>query len=48
MTYLERKHPDRWVRRQDDQSVPKVVVQIGVQESDIRLNVTLPAGGETH
>lgn len=39
MTYLERKHPDRWGRRQDDQSVPKVVVQIGARDSDVQVQI---------
>jgi len=42
VTYLERKHPDRWSRRQDDASVPKVIVQIGVSEADVQVNVTAP------
>jgi hypothetical protein len=28
MTRLERRHPDRWGRRQDDANAPKVIVQI--------------------
>jgi hypothetical protein len=28
-THLERRHPDRWSKRQDDNATPKVVVQIG-------------------
>ena len=39
MTYLERKHPDRWGRRQDDQNMPRVVVQIGVGGSEVRIGV---------
>jgi hypothetical protein len=39
MTFLERKYPDRWGRRQDDSSVPKVVVQIGVKDSDVSITV---------
>ena len=31
MTYLERRYPDRWGRRQDDTTVPKVIVQFGAQ-----------------
>lgn len=41
MTYLERKHPDKWGRRQDDASVPKVVVQIGVRDSDVQVQIAL-------
>jgi hypothetical protein len=39
MTYLERKHPERWGRRQDESSTPRVVVQIGTQATDITVNV---------
>lgn len=42
MTYLERKYPDRWGRRQDDSSVPKVVVQIGVQSTDVKVLIASP------
>lgn len=42
MTYLERKYPERWGRRQDDASVPKVVVQIGARDSDVQVNVLSP------
>lgn len=42
MTYLERKYPDRWGRRTDDQSVPKVVVQIGVQSADVKVLIASP------
>jgi hypothetical protein len=38
-TYLERTHPDRWARRSDDSSAPKVVVQIGVRDSDVQVSV---------
>jgi hypothetical protein len=41
MTWLERKSPDRWGRRQDDQNTPKVVVQIGVRDSDVQVNLGL-------
>lgn len=40
MTYLERRHPERWARRQDGNDGPKVVVQIGVRDSDVQVNVT--------
>lgn len=43
MTWLERKSPDRWGRRQDDSSVPKVVVQIGARDSDVTVNVLSPS-----
>lgn len=44
MTLLERKSPEKWGRRQDDGSAPKVVVQIGAQDSDVRVLVQ----SETH
>lgn len=37
MTYLERKYPEKWGRRQDSQDGPKVVVQIGIRDSDVQL-----------
>jgi hypothetical protein len=40
MTYLERRWPDRWGRRQDDQSVPKVIVQIGARDVDVQIAVS--------
>lgn len=39
MTWLERKSPDRWGRRQDDANVPRVVVQIGVKDGDVQVNL---------
>ena len=39
MTYLERKHPDRWGRRQEDGAAPKVIVQIGARDSDVQVQV---------
>lgn len=42
MTYLERKNPEAWGRRTDDGTAPKVVVQIGVQHSDVQVNVLSP------
>jgi len=44
MTYLERKSPDRWGRRQDDASVPKVVVQVGGNASDVKVLIGISAG----
>lgn len=41
MTFLERKAPDRWGKRQDDSSAPKVVVQIGIRDSDITVHTSL-------
>lgn len=40
MTYLERRHPERWARRQDSNDSPKVVVQIGVRDSDVQVSLT--------
>ena len=40
MTWLERKSPDRWGKRQDDQNVPRVVVQIGVKDSDVQVRLS--------
>lgn len=39
MTLLERRLPDRWGKRQDDASVPRVVVQIGARDSDVTVSV---------
>jgi hypothetical protein len=39
MTYLERKYPEKWGRRQDDSAGPKVQVIIGASESEVRVNV---------
>ena len=40
MTYLERRQPDRWGKRQDDSAVPKVVVQIGVSQGDVQVSLS--------
>ncbi|HVL66762.1 MAG TPA: hypothetical protein VM364_05815 [Vicinamibacterales bacterium] len=34
---LERKHPDRWARKAEDNNAPRVIVQIGVGADDIRV-----------
>lgn len=39
MTYLERKYPDAWGRRSEDGNSPRIVVQIGVKDSDVRVNL---------
>ena len=39
-TFLERKAPDRWGKRQDDTSTPKVVVQIGTGSGDVQIHVS--------
>ena len=46
MTYLERKHPERWGRRQEDSAAPKVVVNIGVRDSDVQVQVLSPSVSE--
>lgn len=38
MTYLERRQPDKWGKRTDDTTTPKVVVQIGVQGGDVSVS----------
>ena len=40
MTYLERKYPEHWGRRNEDGNAPRVVVQIGVKDSDVNVQVT--------
>jgi hypothetical protein len=42
MTYLERKHPEKWGRRQEDNSGPKVQVIIGADAVDVKVNVVAP------
>lgn len=42
MTYLERRHPERWARRQDSNDGPKVIVQIGVRDSDVQVQIASP------
>ena len=39
MTYLERRYPGKWGRRPDDTEVPRVIVQIGIKDSDVSLSV---------
>lgn len=39
-TFLERRAPDRWGKRQDDTSTPKVVVQIGTGSGDVQIHVS--------
>lgn len=39
-TWNERKNPERWAKRSDDTNGPKVIVQIGVRDSDVQVNVT--------
>ena len=41
MTLLERRHPEKWARRQDDSGAgPRVVIQIGVKDSDVQFGTT--------
>jgi hypothetical protein len=39
MTYLERKYPEHWGRRSEEGNSPKVVVQIGVKDSDVQVSI---------
>lgn len=39
MTFLERRHPERWARRSEGTDGPKVVVQIGVRDSDVQVSI---------
>lgn len=41
-TQLERRHPDRWSKRLDDSSAPKVIVQIGVGQGDVKIGIINP------
>ena len=43
MTLLERRAPERWGKRMDnDSSGPKVVVQIGVSGNDVQVTLAQP------
>jgi hypothetical protein len=42
MTFLERRHPERWARRSEDTSVPRVQITIGVQATDVQLYAASP------
>ena len=42
MTWLERKSPEKWGRRQDDSQAPKVIVQLGVTAEHVKINVVSP------
>jgi hypothetical protein len=46
MTYLERRHPERWARRSEGSDGPKVVVQIGVRDSDVQVQVQVQSAPE--
>jgi transposase-like protein len=39
MTWLERKSPEKWGRRNEDGSGPKVLVQIGVGAGDVQVQI---------
>jgi hypothetical protein len=39
MTFLERRHPERWGRRTEVDFGPKVIVQVGVKDSDVTIQV---------
>lgn len=43
-TRLERRHPDRWGKRPEVTDTPKVVVQIGVKDGDVQVQLS---GGES-
>jgi hypothetical protein len=40
MTYLERRHPDRYARRSEDSNTPRVLVQVGVQTGTVQVQLT--------
>lgn len=44
MTWLERKFPQKYARRQEDSNSPRVIVQIGAVDSDVKV---LVQGGTT-
>jgi hypothetical protein len=39
MTYLERKYPDKWGRRNEDANTPRVIVQLGVSAGDVQVHI---------
>lgn len=43
MTYLERRHPEKWGRRNESQDGPRVLVQIGVQATDVQVSIASSA-----
>jgi hypothetical protein len=47
MTFLERRFPERWARRRDADGGPKIVVQIGADPRDVRLQLTDDEGRES-
>jgi hypothetical protein len=38
-TYLERRHPEKWVRRTENDNGPKIIVQIGARDSDVQVQL---------
>jgi transposase len=42
MTYLERRHPEKWGRRQESESGPKVQVIIGAGQAQVQIAVSPP------
>lgn len=42
MTFLERRYPGKWGRRPEENDTPKVIVQIGIRDSDVTVNTLLP------
>lgn len=42
MTLLERKYPDKWGRRNEDQTAPRVVVQIGAGAGEVKVGIIQP------
>ena len=48
MTFLERRHPDRWARRNEDSGSPRVVVQIGVRDSDVSVQLSPSVSSDIH
>jgi len=47
-THLERRHPDRWSKRQEDSQAPKVIVQIGAGTGDIKVGIALSPAVDVH
>jgi hypothetical protein len=44
-TQLERRHPEKWGKRSDGESGPKVIVQVGGQANDVKVLIT--SGADT-
>lgn len=39
MTFLERRYPSKWGRRPEDSDTPRVIVQIGIADSDVQVHL---------